>query len=401
MTGPLDGLVVADFSRVLAGPFATMVLADLGATVVKVEQPGLGDETRHWGPPWTDAGDSSYYECVNRTKRSIALDLSAPEDLAIAKRLVRRADVLVQNFRPGVMARFGLDVDSVSADNRRLVYCSISGFGDSNGAELPGYDFIVQAVGGLMSITGEEEGVPQKVGVALVDVLTGKDAVIGILAALADRHRTGEGQHLRVDLLSSLLGALVNQAAATLTTGNAPTRLGNRHPSIAPYQTVRCRGGTLALACGNDRQFARLARAVDRPDLETDNRFITNAARVANLPALITELELALSRDSPSAWAKKFNAAGLAAGVVGDIASAIDLADSLNLTPVIPLPGGHTPQIRHPVRYSRTQLVLPTSPPALDADRDLIKAWLVADGTDMLPSPGQHPIPKIQRKRVT
>lgn len=401
MRGPLDGLVVADFSRVLAGPFATMALADLGATVVKVEQPGLGDETRHWGPPWTDAGDSSYYACVNRTKRSIALDLSAPDDLAMAKRLVRRADVLVQNFRPGVMARFGLDVESVSADNPRLVYCSISGFGDSNGAELPGYDFIVQAVGGLMSITGEEDGVPQKVGVALVDVLTGKDAVIGILAALVDRDRTGQGQHLRVDLLSSLLGALVNQAAATLTTGNAPARMGNRHPSIAPYQTVRCRGGTLALACGNDRQFARLARTVDRPDLEADDRFATNAARVANLPALITELELALVKDSPSVWAEKFNRAGLAAGVVGDIASAIHLADSLNLTPVIPLPGGHTPQIRHPVRYSRIQLAPPMSPPALDADGDLVRAWLAAGGTDRLPDSGECPLPNTHEKRAT
>lgn len=401
MTGPLDGLVVADFSRVLAGPFATMALADLGATVVKVEQPGLGDETRHWGPPWTDAGDSSYYECVNRTKRSIALDLSAPDDLAMAKRLVRRADVLVQNFRPGVMARFGLDVESVSADNPRLVYCSISGFGDSNGAELPGYDFIVQAVGGLMSITGEEDGVPQKVGVALVDVLAGKDAVIGILTALADRDRTGQGQHLRVDLLSSLLGALVNQAAATLTTGNAPARMGNRHPSIAPYQTVRCKGGTLALACGNDRQFARLARTVDRPDLEADDRFATNAARVANLPALITELESALVNDSPSVWAEKFNCAGLAAGVVGDIASAIHLADSLNLIPVIPLPGGHAPQIRHPVRYSRTQLVPPTSPPALDADGDLVRAWLAAGGTDSLPDSGERPLPNTPEKKAT
>jgi len=401
MTGPLDGLLVADFSRVLAGPFATMALADLGATVVKVEQPGVGDETRQWGPPWTHAGESSYYECVNRTKRSIALDLDAPDHLALAKQLVGRADVLVQNFRPGVMAGFGLDFESVSASNSRLVYCSISGFGESNGAEMPGYDFIIQAVGGLMSITGESDGAPQKVGVALVDVLTGKDAVIGILASLADRHRTGHGQHVRVDLLSSLLGALVNQAAATLTTGKSPTRMGNRHPSIAPYQTVRCRGGTLALACGNDRQFARLARAVDRPDLASDDRFATNAARIANLPALITELELALAMDSPLFWVEKFNRAGLAAGLVGDIASAIDLADSLNLMPVIHLPGGHPPQIRHPVRYSRTHLVPPTPPPALDADRDLIRAWLASDGTETLPDAGRQPFLDTQQKEAT
>ena len=379
MTGPLEGLLVADFSRVLAGPFATMTLADLGATVVKVEQPGTGDETRHWGPPWSAAGQSSYYECVNRTKRSIALDLNLAADAIIAQDLVRRADVLVENFLPGVMARFGLGADTSCADNPGLVYCSISGFGDGPGATLPGYDFIVQAVGGLMSITGDERGDPQKVGVALVDVLTGKDAIIGILAALADRVRTGQGQHLQVELLSSLLSALVNQVAGTLATGTAPTRMGSRHPSIAPYQTVRCGGGILALACGNDRQFARLARTLDRPQWSADERFATNTARLAHRKALITELEAAFAAESPDLWVIRLNRAGIAAGIVGDISSAIELAQELNLAPVMRLPGGHAPQIRHPVRYSRSQLVPPTPPPGLDADGPALRAWLDAD----------------------
>lgn len=381
MTSPLQGLLVADFSRVLAGPFATMTLADLGATVVKVEQPGTGDETRHWGPPWSDAGESSYYECVNRTKRSIALNLNLAADAAIAQNLVRRADVLVENFLPGVMARFGLDAVTSCADNPGLVYCSISGFGDGPGAMLPGYDFIVQAVGGLMSITGEERGDPQKVGVALVDVLTGKDAIIGILAALADRVRTGRGQHLRVELLSSLLSALVNQAAGTLATGVAATRMGNRHPSIAPYQTVRCGGGILALACGNDRQFSRLAQTLDRPQWSADERFATNTARLAHREALITELEAAFAPESPDVWVGRLHHAGIAAGVVGDISSAIEFAQALDLAPVIRMPGGHTPQIRHPVRYSRTELVPPSPPPGLDADGSALRIWLNTEAT--------------------
>lgn len=302
-------------------------------------------------------------------------------DAIIARDLVRRADVLVQNFLPGVMARFGLDADAACADNPGLVYCSISGFGDGPGAMLPGYDFIVQAVGGLMSITGDESGDPQKVGVALVDVLTGKDAVIGILAALADRVRTGRGQHLRVDLLSSLLSALVNQAAGTLATGAAPVRMGNRHPSIAPYQTVRCGGGILALACGNDRQFTRLARTLDRPQWSADERFATNTARLAHREALITELEAAFAAESPDVWVERLNRAGIAAGVVGDISSAIELAQALDLAPVIRLPGGHTPQIRHPVRYSRSQLVPPYPPPGLDADGSALRLWLDNEAT--------------------
>ena len=279
---PLDGLLVADFSRVLAGPLATMTLADLGATVVKVERPGVGDETRSWGPPWTD-GSSAYYDCVNRTKFGVRLDLADPGDRADAVELARRADVVVHNLRG--LDRYGLDYAAVAAANPRVVYCSITGFGP--GTDRPGYDFLVQAMGGLMSITGDPDGEPRKVGVALVDVLTGKDAVIGILAALAARARTGQGEHVQVDLLSSLLGGLVNQAAGYLTTGRSPGRLGNAHPSIAPYETLRCADGLLAVACGNDEQFRRLVSVLGSPALAADPRFATNGDRVGHRGELV------------------------------------------------------------------------------------------------------------------
>jgi len=279
VTAPLDGLLVADFSRVLAGPLATMTLADLGAEVIKVERPGTGDDTRQWGPPWTGAG-SSYFECVNRSKQSLTLDLRSEADLALAGALIARADVLVENFLTGTMDRLGLGFDAMTELNPRLVYCSITGFGSAAGASLPGYDFVVQALGGLMSITGEPDGEPTKAGVALVDVLTGKDATIGILAALQERERSGRGQRIEVNLLSSLLGSLANQASSYLTTGDAPGRMGNRHPSIAPYETLRCADGMLAVACGNDDQFARICGVLDRPDLADDARFEIGRAHV-------------------------------------------------------------------------------------------------------------------------
>jgi len=297
MTHPLAGIKVADFSRVLAGPLATMTLADLGASVIKVERPGLGDDTRQWGPPWT-AHSSSYFECVNRSKQSVALDLSDPDDLRIAKALIAESDVMVENFLTGTLDRLGLGYDAMAALNPQLIYCSITGFGSGLGASKPGYDFVVQAVGGLMSISGFPEGPPTKTGVALVDVLTGKDATIAVLAALHERATSGLGQRVEVNLLSSLLGSLVNQTSATLTTGTAPTQMGNKHPSIAPYETFQCGPDTLAIACGNDTQFARLAAALERPELAGDERFATNPSRVANRPALVEALEAALAARS-------------------------------------------------------------------------------------------------------
>lgn len=362
---PLDGIVVADFSRVLAGPLATMTLADLGADVVKVERPGSGDETRSWGPPWAANGQSAYFESVNRGKRSVALDLADPADRATARDLALRADVVVENFRPGLMASFGLGYDDLAADNPGVVVCSISGFGLGAGSEIPGYDFVVQAVGGLMSITGDADGEPTKAGVALVDVLTGKDAVIGILAALHERGRSGRGQHVEVDLLSSLLGSLANQAGGYLATGRAPGRLGNRHPSIAPYETLRCLDGPLAVAVGNDEQFGRFASAIGRPDLAADARFATNPDRVRNRDALADACEDALRIAPAAVWQERLQRARIAAGAVGTIGDAIDLADRLGLDPVWSPGEGRTPQVRNPVRLSRTP-VRPTSAPPLN-----------------------------------
>ncbi|MDP9427982.1 MAG: CoA transferase, partial [Actinomycetota bacterium] len=267
MAAALDNLRVLDFSRVLAGPFATMLLADLGADVLKVERPGTGDDTRAWGPPHDDRGDATYFSSVNRNKDSLVLDLSDPADPERACRLAREADVVVENFRPGVMDRLGLGYEALRADNPRLVYCSITGFGRGAGAALPGYDLLIQAVGGLMSITGSPDGEPQKVGVALVDVLAGLFSTVGILAALQHRAATGTGQRIDVDLLSSLLAALVNQGAAYTATGVVPARMGNQHPSIAPYELLPTADGDLVLAVGNDRQFTALSAVVGAREL--------------------------------------------------------------------------------------------------------------------------------------
>ena len=376
MTGVLSGLLVADLSRVLAGPLATMTLADLGATVVKVERPDLGDDTRSWMPPSTPTGASSYFESVNRSKYSLTLDLEDPQDRAAAVMLTRRADVVVENYRPGVLARFGLDYASVRSRNRRAIYCSITGFGELAGAELPGYDFVVQAVGGLMSITGDSGGDPYKVGVALVDVLTGKDAVIGILAAVHARTTTGVGEHVRVDLLSSLLGGLANQAAAYLATGVAPQRAGNQHPSIAPYETLQCADALLAVACGNDGQFRKLADAIGRPELADDARFSTNPARVSHRAALREALEGTLASAAADVWERRLADAGVPAGQIGDIGSAIARADALGLQPLVDVGPRNPRQIRHPIRYESATVSSPSPPPALGRDNVRIREWL-------------------------
>ncbi|MRG59500.1 CoA transferase [Agromyces sp. CFH 90414] len=359
----LDGVRVADFSRVLAGPYATMTLADFGADVIKVEPPG-GDDTRAWRPPVDAAGDATYFASVNRNKRSVALDLATESGLAEARRLVRTADVVVENFRPGVMERFGLAYDDVAAVNPRVVYCSITGFGTAGGAGLAGYDLLVQAVGGLMSITGDPSGGPVKAGVALVDVITGQNAVAGILLALRERDRSGRGQHVEVNLLHGLLAALTNQAGSTLATGASPRRLGNRHPSIAPYAVFRAADRDLVLAVGNDRQFRSLARLIGRPDLGDDPRFAGNEARVANRDALTEALEAALAVGAAADWVEAFADAGVPAGLVNDVAEAIAFAESLGLDPVVDLGGRRS--IADPIGLSATPAEHRTPPPALD-----------------------------------
>jgi len=364
----LHNLRVLDFSRVLAGPFATMLMGDLGAEVTKIERPGTGDDTRAWGPPYDPSGEATYFQSVNRNKQSLALDLTDDEDLAHARRLAAEADVVVENFRPGVMDRLGLGYDGLRAVNPGLVYCSITGFGHGEGAALPGYDLLVQAVGGLMSITGTPEGEPQKVGVALVDVLAGLFASVGILAALRHRDATGEGQRVDVDLLSSLLAALVNQGSAYTAGGVVPERMGNQHPSIAPYELVPCADGDLVLAVGNDRQFAALCEVVNAPELALDTRFASNAARVEHRTELRAALEPRLASQSAAAWAEALSRAGVPAGVVNDIAGAFALARALALDPVVRIPredGTYVELTRNPIGLSTTPPSYRAPPPRL------------------------------------
>ncbi len=370
--GTLDGLVIADFSRVLAGPYATMLLADLGAEVVKIEHPA-GDDTRVWGPPFDASGTATYFAAVNRNKTSLTLDLRTPQGLAAARELVGRADVVVENFRAGAMARLGLGPDQVRRDRPELIYCSITGFGAGQGAALPGYDLLVQAVGGLMSITGPHPGSPTKVGVALVDVITGLHASVGILAALRHRDRTGQGQVVEVNLLSSLLSALTNQASGFLGAGVVPSIMGNRHPSIAPYEVFETADRPLVLAVGNDRQFAALCTVLGRPQLATDPRFLTNTDRVTNRAALFDELTALLKARGASEWFDLLTEARVPAGPINDIADAFALAARLGLEPVVTVPGAPSPAVANPIRLSVTPASyrLPPPPLAPPADRFL------------------------------
>ncbi|VXB73758.1 CaiB/BaiF CoA-transferase family protein [Aeromicrobium sp. 9AM] len=372
---PLEGIIVADFSRVLAGPLATMMLADLGATVIKVERPGVGDDTRHWGPPWTSTS-SSYFEGVNRSKSSVALDLNDVDDRRRARELARRADVFIHNFRSGALERHGLGYRDVARSNPAVVYCSISGFGSDGGADIPGYDFVVQAVGGLMSVTGDVGGDPMKVGVALVDVLTGKDAVIGVLAALRGRDLSGVGEHVEVNLLSSLLSGMVNQAMSYLATGVAPGRMGNQHPSIAPYETLRCSDRHVAVACGNDAQFRKMAAALGVPGLADDPRFRRNEDRVAHRDEMVLALEARLMSETAATWESRLTEAGVPAGVVGDLGSAFRRAAELGLAPRWVMPDGHPDQVAHPISYSRTRLRPPYPPPLVGEQTETIARWL-------------------------
>jgi crotonobetainyl-CoA:carnitine CoA-transferase CaiB-like acyl-CoA transferase len=365
----LEGLLVADFSRVLAGPLATMLLGDLGADVVKVERPGKGDDTRAWGPPYVD-GESAYFLPINRNKRSVALELSTPEGLEVARRLVEHADVLVENFKPGTMERLGLSYDDVSEMNSALVYCTISGFGSTGpGASRRGYDFIVQAVGGLMHITGPEAGEPTKVGVPVVDVLTGLFAANAILAALVARSGTGRGQRVEVNLMSCLLAGLVNQASTFVTAGELPRAIGNRHPTISPYEMFSAADRPLVVAVGNDGQFASFAAALNMGWLVSDERFATNPARVVHQKELSELIERRL-RDKPAAmWIDRFAGAGVPSGLVNDIGEAFALAEQLGLDPIVrvgdPTKGDVIAQVADPMRLHSSPVTYRRRPPRL------------------------------------
>ena len=359
MSGPLEGLIVADFSRVLAGPYATMLLGDLGATVIKVERPGTGDDTRTCSPPVDDHGDATYFLSVNRNKYSVAWDLDEAADRARARDLAERADIFIENFPAGALDKRDLGYDDVASINADVIYCSISGFGPE--ADLPGYDLLVQAMGGLMDITGDTE--PTKAGVAIVDVITGLHAVIAILAALHHRDRTGEGQHLEVTLLGSLLSALVNQTGSAAITGESPERMGNAHPSVSPYEPYPTADRPIVIAVGNDQQFARLCEALQHPDWAIDPRFATNTARVDNRELLRTLLTDALQTRGADEWQSLLNAVRVPCGPINTVNQALELADRLNLTPIIEIDG--VMQIANPVRYSRTPVTYRLRPPHL------------------------------------
>jgi crotonobetainyl-CoA:carnitine CoA-transferase CaiB-like acyl-CoA transferase len=322
----LAGIRVLDLSRVLAGPYCTMLLADLGADVVKVERPGEGDETRTWGPPYA-GGEAAYFLSVNRSKRSVAIDLGREEGRALAHRLAADADVVLENFRAGTAERLGLGYDDLSRTNPGLVYCSIGGFGSGRTPPgRPGYDFVVQAESGLMAITGEEGGAPLKVGVAVVDVLSGYAAATSILAALVARASTGRGERLEVSLLDVALSSLVNVAQSSLVTGKEARRFGNAHPNIVPYQTFDAADGTIAVAAANDGLYRRLCDAIDRPDLAVDARFATNPARVENRDALIEELQRVFATRGADDWIALLDSAGVPAGKVRGVLEAFEEA---------------------------------------------------------------------------
>jgi len=356
---------------------ATMTLGDLGADVIKVERPDGGDETREWGPPFID-GVSAYYLAVNRNKRSVAIDLNTAAGLKAAQALAERADILVENFRPGTMTRFGLGYDQLAERNPKLIYCSISGFGQAKGRDLPGYDFLVQAEGGLMSVTGHRDSEPVKVGVPIVDVVTGLNATIAILAALHERSRTGQGQFVEVNLLSSLLAALVNQASSYLVSGKPPERIGNQHPSIAPYETLRTADGTIVVAVGNDRQFARLCEVLNLKSLVADPRFARNRDRVANRTSLVATLEARLSSASADHWIKVLMDAGVPSGKLNDIGEAFTLADELGLQPSVEmcLNGRSVALTASPLRLAASPVCYRLPPPMLGEHNEEVIRFL-------------------------
>jgi crotonobetainyl-CoA:carnitine CoA-transferase CaiB-like acyl-CoA transferase len=375
--GPLAGLLVADFSRILAGPYATMLLADMGAEVVKVEGPG-GDDTRTWQPPVRD-GVSTYYLGVNRNKRSVALDLTDPGDLGLARELARRADVFVENFKPGGLKRFGLDYDAVAAANPAVVYASISGFGSGpKGAGLPGYDLIVQAVSGLMSVTGDAEGEPYRAGVAVFDVISGLHATIGVLAALNHRHSTGQGQHIEISLLASAMSGLVNQTSAYVAGGVVPFRMGNSHPSLFPYEPLPCADGELIITAGNDLQFRKLAQVLGVPELAEDPRFGRNEDRTANREELRPLLVERLKTRPKMEWFRELTGNGVPCGPINTIDQGVAFAEEVGLDPVVTVGTGDEaiPSVRHPITFSATPASYRLPPPRLDQQGDEIREWL-------------------------
>lgn len=368
---PLDDLLVFDLSRVLSGPYCSMHLADFGARVVKLEKPGEGDDTRGFGPPFL-GGESTYFLSINRNKQSLAVDLKRPEGRAIARSIAARADVLLENFRPGALDRLGLDYESLRAANPRLIYASISGFGHTGLPEWisrPGYDLVVQGLGGLASLNGEPDRMPLKCGVSIADMVAGLYALVGVLTALHARARTGRGQHVDVSMLDGQISLLTYHAGIHFATGRTPSRMGNRHPSIAPYETYRAADGHVNIAVGNDALWRAFAvEILARPDLATDERFATNAARVGNRDALASLLEPLIAARPVGFWLTSLEAAGIPAGPIHSVAEALAHPQVLAREMVVPLEHPTAGPIRVtgvPVRLSETPGSVRTPPPRL------------------------------------
>ena len=375
---PLDGIKVLDLSRVLAGPWCTQLLADLGAEVTKIERPGAGDDTRHWGPPWHGEGDqrvAAYFLSCNRGKKSAAIDFSRPEGAALVRKLAERADVVIENFKVGGLEKFGLDARSLRGANPRLVYASITGFGqDGPYADRAGYDYIIQGMGGLMSITGLPDGVPgggpMRVGVAVVDLFTGLYTCVAILSALYRREKTGEGATIDMALYDTQLAMLANQASNALMSGKDPPRQGNTHPNIVPYQPFDAADQPIIVAVGNERQFARLAAMCGHPEWTTDERFASNEARVANRDEMVRLMSAAIREKPAAEWLQQLEEAGIPAGPINRISQALQDVQAEHRQIVRTIAG--VPFVGSPVRLDGERADSDLPPPALGEHTDMV-----------------------------
>lgn len=398
MSGALSHLRILDLSRVLAGPWASQQLADLGAEVIKIERPGTGDDTRGWGPPYLkdraghDTADSAYYLCCNRNKKSVTVDITQAEGQALIRELAVKSDVVIENFKPGGLAQYGLDYASLAKSNPSLVYCSITGFGQTGPyAPRAGYDFLIQGLGGLMSITGQPDGEPgagpMKVGVALTDILTGLFASTAILAALAQRGESGNGQHIDLALLDVQVACLANQAMNYLYSGHSPVRLGNAHPNIVPYQDFPTSDGNMILAIGNESQFAKFALLCAHPEWASDERFATNAARVENRVALIAAIKRVTVTRTTAEWVALLGQAGVPCGPINTIAQVFDdpHVRQRGLQIAMEHPGaGPIPLVANPIRLSKTPVEYRMPPPMLgEHTQDVLQTVLGLDASRM------------------
>ena len=380
MSGPLDGITVLDMSRVLAGPWAGQLLADLGARVIKIEHPSRGDDTRGWGPPWLAEESerdkvAAYYLCANRGKHSLAVDIATEEGQALVRRLASGADILLENFKVGGLAKYGLDYASLHADNPRLIGCSITGFGqDGPYAHRAGYDFMIQAMGGLMSLTGEADAMPMKTGVAITDVMTGLYATVGVLAALQERARTGVGRHVDVALLDVQVATLANQALNALVSGKDPERHGNAHPNIVPYQAFACADGHLVLTVGNDAQFARFAALLGHPEWARDTAYATNAARVGNREVLVPMIQAILATRPRDEWLGELEARGIPAGPINSVSEVFvdPQVQHRQMHRVMKRGDLEVPQVANPLRFDGASATSDVAPPRLGQDSDAL-----------------------------